>query len=433
MDSDQHPLSLEILEARALFAGDAVVADAQFDEVLHALTAKGKINAVFDPSALSVGVYRLLLSGQADSSVTVNFDLLPSFVTSIGVTQFDSVKFEGEDRLVNLILSDVNSFSAPQIDVLGAFYASNVDKIEINSVSGYATIQGDRVSADITEFRAINLLLNVNALVLDTNTLPVQITFWNTRTVIALPTVPNGWDLSTFSGLDNVQGQLRVGSSDISGSPSPIGSTDAQALLFSEPHVKALLDRLELLYRETGGFDATTIRRIVAELDNAQHFAASATGLIPEDLVRRDLATHSIGEAPTSFKFLPSTEISMDIAVDASIGATLPSMNTATLLTGAEASGDGASSVVVQSTLRPVESDVVSLPLVNVTIDPEVESSTPQASVWGLISQLVERGMDLKQYLINQLAQELRPGERTGVLLVDPKPIRGANNLRSGA
>jgi hypothetical protein len=106
-------------------------------------------------------------------------------------------------------------------------------------------------------------------------------------------------------------------------------------------------------------------------------------------------------------------------------------MNTATLLTGGDASGDGASSVVVQSTLRPLESDAVSLPLVNVTIDPEVESSTPQASVWGLISQLVERGMDLKQYLINQLAQELSPGERTGVLLVDPKPIRGANNLRS--
>lgn len=370
MHPDQQPLSLEVLEARALFAGDAMVADAQFDEVLQALTAKGKINAVFDPGSLSVGVYRLLLSGEATSSVTVNFDLLPSFVTSIGVTQFDSVKFEGEDRLVNLILSDVNSFSAPQIDVLGAFYASNVDKIEINSVSGYATIQGDRVKADITEFRAINLLLNVNALVLDTNSLPVQITLWNTRTVIALPTVPNGWDLSTFSGLDNVQGQLRIGSSDISGSPSPAGSTDAQALLFSEPHVKALLDRLEILYRETGGFDASTIRRIVAELDNAQHFATTATGLIPEDLVRRDLASHAIGEAPTSFKFLPATEISMDIAVDATIGATMAAMDTTAPVARGDAGGETAPTVVVQSALRPVEADAVNLPLVNVTIDP---------------------------------------------------------------
>lgn len=431
MNTDHQPLSLEILEARALFAGDAGVADVQFDEVLQALTAKGKMSAVFDPGALSVGVYRLLLSGEASSSVTVNFDLLPSYVTSVGVTQFDSVKFEGEDRLVNLLLSDVNSFSAPQIDVLGGFYASNVDQIEIKSVSGYATIQGDRVNADIAEFRAINLLLNVNALVLDTNTLPVQITFWNTRTVIALPTVPNGWDLSAFSGLDNVQGQLRLGSSDISGSPSPVGSNDAQALLFSEPHVKALLDRLELLYRETGGFDATTIRRIVAELDNAQHFAASASGLVPEDLLRRDLTTHSVAEAPTSFKFLPPAETSVSIPVDAWVGAKLLSTDSTELIARGDSGSESAPSVVVQPSLSPVEAEVVNLPMVNVSIDPEVDAAAPQASVWGLISQLVERGMDLKQYLINQIAQELRPGERTGVLLVDPKPIRGANSFRS--
>jgi len=426
MRTHDQPLSLEILEARALFAGELLDAAVQFDEVLQALDTTSKISASFDPNA-PAGVYRLMLVGDSNAMVTIDFDKLPSFVTSINVSKFDSVTFEGKDWLVNLIASDVNSIKAPEINIIGVFEATNVDYIEIKSVSGYAAIQGDRVVAHIDNFSAINLTLNVTTLLLETEALPKQITFWNTKTVIALPNVPSSWDLSPFSGLEDKESQLRIGSSDVTTGVIDIAQTPQQPVVFStDLHVRALLDRLEVLFNQTGGFDVTVIKRIVAELDHVQETVGST--VIPEMIMRREFSSTFAIEQPTSVKFSPSLNASVEVIVD-------PSQLTASLPLADGNSNNVIGSydapiILIGSPALPMSADDTTRAAVQVTIDPAAEVGLPQPTVWGIISQLVERGMDLKQYLIDQLTQEIVPGERAGVLLVDPKPVRGAHNPR---
>lgn len=397
----------------------------KWDGVLEALHSTSPIDASIDPNA-PAGVYRLLLVGDSSANVTIDFDKLPSFVTSINVSHFDSIVFEGKDSLVNLIANDVNSIKAPEINVIG-FEATNVDYIELSSVKGYASIQGDRVETHIGNFDAINLTLNVNSLLLDSESLPKQITLWNSKSIIALPNVPSSWDLSTLSGMDD-KAQLRLGSSDITTGVPDVNETPQQPVVFSaDLHVRALLDRLEVLYNQTGGFDAGMIRRIVAELNQTQETVG--TTVAPELILRRELPLALTTDGTTAISFPPIANPPMEVVVDP--GQLLQSGTISNEKLEAYVSADGGQIVLVENPTLSSTQDDASPAVVHVTINPEAEVATPQPTVWGIISQLVERGMDIKQYLVNQLTQEIVPGERGSVLLVDPKPVRGTHHQRT--
>lgn len=398
----------------------------KWDGVLEALHSASPIDASFDPNA-PVGVYRLMLVGDSNANVTIDFDKLPSFVTSLNVSHFDSIVFEGKDTLVNLIASDVNSLKAPEISVIFGLEATNVDYIELSSVKGYASIQGDRVETHIGNFDAINLTLNVNSLLLDTESLPKQITLWNSKSIIALPHVPSSWDLSTVSGMED-KSQLRLGSSDITTGTPDVTETPQQPVVFSaDLHVRALLDRLEVLYNQTGGFDAGMIRRIVAELNQPQQTVG--TTVAPELILRRELPLALTTDGTSSISFPPIANPPLEVVVDP--GQLLQSGAISNEKLEAYVSADGGQVVLVENPTLSSTQDDTSPAVVHVTINPEAEVATPQPTVWGIISQLVERGMDIKQYLVNQLTQEIVPGERGSVLLVDPKPIRGTHHQRT--
>ncbi len=397
----------------------------KWDGVLDALQSSSPIDASIDPNA-PAGVYRLMLVGDANANVTIDFDKLPSFVTSINVSKFDSIVFEGKDSLVNLIANDVNSIKAPEISVMG-FEATNVDYIELKSVAGYASIQGDKVETHVGNFDAINLTLNVNSLLLDTDSLPKQITLWNTKSIIALPNVPVAWDLSTLSGMED-RGQLRLGSSDVSTGTTDVSETPQTPVVFStDLHVRALLDRLEVLYNQTGGFDAGMIRQIVAELNQPQGTVGSMVA--PELLLRKDLSASLIADSPSANGFSFTAPVPVEVVVDP--GLLLQSGAIANDKVEAYVSPEDGHVVLIENpTLEHSATDAAPA-AVHVTINPEAEVVVPQPTVWGIISQLVERGMDIKQYLVDQLTQELVPGERNGVLLVDPKPVRGTHHQRT--
>lgn len=427
MRSAHHTLSVEVLEARALFAGDGVDAAIQISDVAQALVTTGKIDASFDPNAPQ-GVYRLMLVGDSNATVKINFDLLPSFITSINVSKFDSIVFEGKDSLVNLIASDVNSIRAPEISVIG-FDARNVDFIELKSVSGYASIQGDRVEAHISNFEAVNLTLNVKTLLLDTEALPKQITFWNTRTVIALPHVPSSWDLSSFSGLENRTSQLRIGSSDVTTGVSNELSTNPLTTFPTDLHARGLLDRLEVLFKQTGGFDAKTLQRIVQELDRGQQTLAG--GVAAEVILRREGNPALVAETSGATSFGDVARAPIEVVVKPDMITTdFAVQETSTVSTAEGFSADAGRAIVTTNPLLPANTANQAGVAVQVTVDPTADIPVPQPTVWGVISQLVERGMNLKQYLLDQLAQGLVPGERDSVLLVDPKPVRHSQQTR---
>lgn len=227
MRSHKKSLWLEVLEARALFAGgDLVAATAVLPNLQGAIFSSVPIEPMFDP--LSDGT-RLILNGTSDTDLIIDFNKLPDTITSISLTNFDSVKFEGNDSLFNLYATDVRSLVAPSISVQAYFKAENVENISLKYVGGLVQISGGNVVTakidDLSGWAAGTPihLKSVNALILETKspTLNFESISGSAGLVIALPNVPSSWDPTnvntwkSVSGLDNIQSQLRLGTRDI--------------------------------------------------------------------------------------------------------------------------------------------------------------------------------------------------------------------------
>jgi len=464
MRSAKKSLSLEVLEARALFAGMAAEVDMEA-LIKLAISSSQSIEASFDPSLLKNDTWRLVLRGTADANVTIDFDKLPASITSISVSQFDTVKFEGADRLVNLYATDVRAIEAPAIDVEGLFYASNVDRISLKSVSGYLQISGNIVEAKIDNLGGYNSpvtpihLFSLKALTLETSSPRLNFeTIQNNGLVIALPKVPSSWDPGNHStwkgvsGLDNIQSQLRLGTRDITITAaaeqrptltpteprSEVPQTPETPTLspfVSEIDLRAFFDRLEVVFNQAGGFGASkfdvgTLKRVVAELNQVQDTNVSiAASPIPQMLLRRDVFTpQSTDYVGTNF-FVPIADEKAPVVI---APTQLESHFETDPRTGAYGKDQsGSPYLLLIDPLRPASAtSESSSEIVHVTVDPEAPLDTPKLGLMGIISLFVDRAVDLKQYFLNQLSQEVVPGERPSVLLVDPKPVRPVHHQK---
>lgn len=470
MRSAKKSLSLEILEARALFAGIALPTP-EFDLVVQAIDATGHIDASFDPKIPN----RLVLHGSADIDLTINFDKLPATVTSIDLSNFDSVRFEGKDVLYNLYVTDVRALEAPRIDVWGGgIIASNVDRISLNSVHGDLLLAGDKVDAKINDLGGTSVVLKLNSLILETESKSLNlVSMINDRAVIALPITPASWDPSNprswkgLSGFEDISSQVRLGTRDVTiaattpdtqipthptepGLPSsPVTPTTpipggqgntAEPVdpitppLTTEIDLRSYLDRLEVLFNKVGGFEATgldigTVTRVVAELRHGQHGPqAGAPNELPvPDSMRHTLqvesgATHFVSAAvtPVAEAKVPVAVTFEDLGNGQPHGEPLPhsdmaGVNPPHILSDAPLTlSDG-----VQGDAAPVHN-------IHVTVDPDAPAETPRFNLFNVISLFMDRAVNLKSYVIDQLSQEFVPGERTGVLLVDPKSVRAS-------
>lgn len=473
-------LSLEVLEARALFAGTAL-ATPEFDLVEQALSASSSIN-VSIPEAYP---NRLVLVGASHVNLSIDFDKLPSTITSIDITGFDSVKFEGKDVLFNLYVKDVRALEAPQIDIWsGGLITENVEKLTLNSVHGDLLMAGDKVDAKINDLGATSVVLKLNALILETKSASLSlVSIANDRAVIALPIVPSSWDPLNpkswrgLSGFEDVSTQIRIGTRDVSmaaaqpdpdtttpptepnktpGIPTqpstptppsssgqsgdtdtgPIETTPTTPSSVAEIDLRSYLDRLEIMFNKMGGFEATgldisTVKRVVAELRQTQQDTQTVTAheLILPEITRRVFLAENSDAHFESHDITPATDAKTPVAVSVeNLGAEF-----AHVVSIAQVDAQHAETppVLVDAPLRLPEGDS-ELPshTVHVTVDPEAPVETSQAGLLGVISLLMDRAMDLKQYVINQLSQEVVPGERTGVLLVDPKSVRPSQQTK---
>lgn len=480
MRSGKKSLSLEILEARALFAGTALAVP-EFDLVAQALNASGPIEASFDPKLPN----RLVLHGAPDVDLTIDFDKLPSTVTSIDIAHFDSVKFEGKDVLYNLFVTDVRALEAPQIDIWGGgIITSNVEKLTLNSVHGDLLMAGDKMDAKINDLGGTSVVLKLNALVLETQSKSLSlVSMVNDQAVIALPIVPSSWDPVNpkswrgLSGFEDVSTQIRLGTRDVSlqaapsdsgshhdstnptspanpATPSPStppvsgghgGNADERPItpttpitppLAAEIDLRSYLDRLEIMFNKVGGFEATgfdigTVKRVVAELRQSQQAPQTfAPGeLVVPDVNRRAFLTESSGTHFDGHDFAPAADTKTPVAVG--VDGDVVQIPHGVSASQTEDQHEEIPPVLVDAPLRLPDGDN-DLPshTVHVTVDPEAPVESPQSSLLGVISLLVDRAMDLKQYVIHQLSQEVMPGERTGVLLVDPKPVRPSQQTK---
>ncbi|MBP7141033.1 MAG: hypothetical protein KBA71_03935 [Opitutaceae bacterium] len=474
-------LSLEVLEARALFAGLALPIP-EFDLVVQAIDASGPIDASFDPKIPN----RLVLHGSANVDLTINFDKLPATVTSIDISDFDSVRFEGKDVLYNLYVTDVRALEAPQIDIWGGgFIASNVDKFSLNSVHGDLLLAGDKVDAKINDLGGTSVVLKLNALVLETQSKSLNlVSMINDRMVIALPVTPASWDpldpksWKGLSGFDNISSQIRLGTRNVAieasspGSHEPTtpaepgipgtsvtpvdpdsggqGNNDSQSPepthpgippLSVEVDLRSYLDRLEVLFNKVGGFEATgldigTVTRVVAELRHTQadgHAGVSNELPIPESM-RRNLLVDSGAAHLDTHAILPVAEAKAPVAVNVENLGNDPAQAESlahTNLPRSEAPHILNNGPLILS--EGMRGDPQASHGVHVTVDPDAPAEAPKFNLFNVISLFMDRAVNLKSYVIDQLSQEIVPGERTGVLLVDPKSVRASqqNKLTS--
>ncbi len=463
--------SLEVLEARALFAG-AALAMPDFDFVIQALSASGPIEAFPDPKIAN----RLVVLGSSEVDLTIDFNKLPSTLTSIDIQHFDNVTFEGAHVLYNLYLKDVRAVDAPQIDVLGGgLIAEDVEKLTINSVHGDLLMAGDKMDVKVDDLGATSVVLKLNSLVLETRSKSLSlVSMVNDRMVIALPITPSSWDpLNSsswrgLSGFADISSQIRLNTRDVSieaaqpdpGSPSvpgeptpiippppiagsPTGSTGpiepttpATPPLTTEIDLRSYLDRLEIMFNSLGGFEATgldisTVKQVVAELRQNQQDprTVSAGDLIIPEVTRRAVLAETKAVHFEGHDIAPVDDAKTSVAVQ--IGELDVSFTHAGSV--AQVNGEHAESpaILVDAPLRLPNGDGNSTaPSVHVTVDPEAPADGPQPGFLNVVSMLMDRAMDLKQYVINQLSQEVVPGERNGVLLVDPKSVRPSQQTK---
>ncbi|MBP8257828.1 MAG: hypothetical protein KAX37_10915, partial [Opitutaceae bacterium] len=329
------------------------------------------------------------------------------------------------------------------------------------------------------------VILKLNALVLETRSNSLNlVSMINDRMVIALPITPASWDpldsrsWKGLSGFDNISTQIRLGTRDITiaatspdshepASPSESGNSGSSSTpvlpdtgvhdgggnqtpevthpeippLSAEVDLRSYLDRLEVLFNKVGGFEATgldigTVTRVVAELRHAQiegHAGAANELPIPESM-RRNLLVDSGATHLDTHAILPAAEAKVPIAVNVEdLGNDLVH---ADALANANLSSSEAPHILSNVPLNlseGVHGESQANHGVHVTVDPDAPVEAPKFNLLNVISLFMDRAVNLKSYVIDQLSQEIVPGERTGVLLVDPKSVRASqqNKLTS--
>ncbi|HRP05177.1 MAG TPA: hypothetical protein PLV87_09720, partial [Opitutaceae bacterium] len=306
----------------------------------------------------------------------------------------------------------------------------------------------------------------------------------NDRRVVALQITPSSWDpldprsWKGLSGFDNISSQIRLGTRNVTieaaspGTPEPANPTEPSSPgstvtpvdpvtggqgssgdhspepshpeippLSVEVDLRSYLDRLEVLFNKVGGFEATgldigTVTRVVAELRHAQldnHAGASNELPIPESMRRNLLVDSGVTHLDTH-AVLPVAEAKAPIAVTVEdLGNELAQAESFahTNLPGAEAPHILNNAPLILS--EGAQGDSQTNHGVHVTVDPDAPAEAPKFNLLNVISLFMDRAVNLKSYVIDQLSQEIVPGERTGVLLVDPKSVRNPQQNKLGS
>lgn len=139
MNAPFRSLQLEPLETRTLLAGAAPEFAADFELAASALSGTGAYEASF---SINFGNSQLVLSGQESDSLTIDLDRLPAFVTNLRISSFSTVTFTGTDRVDNVVVTDVDSLSAPNLSVTKSLHLNDVGSVDFASAGALAVLKG---------------------------------------------------------------------------------------------------------------------------------------------------------------------------------------------------------------------------------------------------------------------------------------------------
>lgn len=168
-------LHLEFLETRTLLAADlsdpfGLVSD--LSNTMHAVSGTGSFDGTF---LTNFGNHRLVLTGSASSSITIDLAQLPSFITDLTISSFADVKIVGTDHIDNLIIKDVGTVNAGGLDVTFATTATNVHSLTIDSlgVNG-AFLTGPEMSLNAHSLDNTTIFSDVRTLTVTSDSKAIQ-------------------------------------------------------------------------------------------------------------------------------------------------------------------------------------------------------------------------------------------------------------------
>lgn len=409
-------MRLEPLEARTLLAG----LDADFLLAKSAVTGVGDFLVEFNPR---FGNQQLVLTGQANADLVIDFDLLPAFITVVTLSNFDQVEFKGTDTLQRLIATDINSLTAPGITLTTGLFSTDVTSISLANAGNLAVLNGDATALTTGSLSGTVVISDLHNLSLSSTTPEVFVISLNSDQIVRFTYEPA--QISVVGLTDATKQILLPGSENQTPPPGSGGPVVVEVP--PSDQTNAFLTRLRELL---GSLRTDENQQLL--FDFVQHEDVFVSGIVQ---VRTTPAGLLLAADPPS-RLTAADLRPFDLATLSPAGAhggptllTLGDYELANLRNVAAAeSTDLAANSFDQPLAEPATAALILAPAA-----PLIEARAAAMSfeeVFGLlVAQIERRPADLRDVLLDRFQAELLPGEQTAFLLVDPKPQR-ASNLR---
>lgn len=405
---------MEPLESRTLLAS---VWDPDFAAVLSAVSGSGDYSVAFNPR---FGIKELVITGQSSTSLTVNFDTLPAFVTSVTISQFDSVTFLGTDNLNKLVASDINSLSAAGITLNLGVYSTNVGFLSLSAAGELAVLKGGSTKLDVANLDSTLIISDLQTLAILSQSPAISVVSLNSEQIVKLNYQPG--QISVV-GLSDASRQILLAGDDPK-TPTLPGSGVVVIDIPANDRTDALLARLRELLRSTQADGP----QLVFELVSSDKWLASQRGQTP---LAAETGPVAIVDPNQGRQFSGAF---MDIPPQRfdSLGLffpTLGELELAGLQSGRTPTGPDesvfdwpAASAFPVATARSPDFSLMPSPG-----DELLPVRTTHGEFAGSEFAGISQDHDpriLKYHLLGRISAELSPGEQGAYLLVDPKPMR---------
>jgi hypothetical protein len=453
-------LRLEALETRTLLAADlsdpfGLVAD--LAHASQALSGAG-FGASFDTH---FGNHFLVVTGGEDSSLTINLDQLPSYITGIQLSSFESVTVTGTDHVERLLLRDIGSMSATGLNVDGALTAQNTGSLSLAAVEGNIAVSGDKMTLSIDKIGELSLLVSdVDDLTFSSQTSEISMLFGQREQTLRLTSnaLPSGWHISGWdnsrihvilpsvdqgnsdTGTDTPTVPVDSGSNsggsgsvdvpttpsapDTSSGPDTHDSKD-EFVIITHPLDEQTRLFLEQISRLLHSSDADAGQRVLDLLDQSGivtpngnvEIAAQNGGLLASNVLR----TAAVGSFSSVTK--TTSQPYMDVSKFANVSGELALWTNSDLILSRAV--DAKATLPDNLSLSKLVDVDLSWPVsLSPSEPPHVTRSAKNDS--GEIREVpIEDSVRaLGSYIVDRVVAEFSPGQQSLVLLVDPQPTR---------
>jgi hypothetical protein len=400
-------LQLEPLESRTLLAG------AGFDEALAqvapAIKGTGEFSVAFSER---IGQSELFITGPHSGSLAINFDLLPAFITAVTVRNFDTVTFTGVDQLKKLVASDIKTLDADNISVGVGLYATNVQSVSLAAGGEIAVLNGSASRIEIASLQQTLIISDLQHLAISSKTPSISIVSLNAGQIV---TMLYQADLVSVAGIADKNQQVKFlpAGTAIETGGTVVTVTPSERTSEFIARIRELLRNNDLANPlsvfESLGY--TEMNLLESPGTTAAHLHQNLEQVAIETSLPVEIEAESFPDVSPSLDLVEFDLSSLsELKMDTDFADVFAETDSQWLIDDAQ----------LQTFIQPASAQTPTTP--RASADALVTAEDREVFMETLQSDM----RTLKDIVIEGIAGEITPGERTAFLLVDPKPTRSA-------